>query len=404
MKSAVAAAAGLLAVANAYQPRNFHWRRDNETASAAPVDGFTTLTVEVTEVATVTSCKPTVTNCAAVSSSLPEEDLEVVIVTNTVVLTETVCPISEVEEIESSVIQEHETGSLTGSTRTEPASAPFPSLTVPVDIPLSTNFPATTTSEALPVDGEELTTEVQDVETTATLTLTLGRGESASVVETVVTSTFQTTVVKTITACPGGCDGSEEAEATGKVPGSGNGSDDEEDEFTTTTTATTTGYTTVTVQPEETTQENSPEASNPPAGSDDESTGTCPGSGEQCLCPSAVTVTIPASTVYVTIGGDAKPTDAPEGSNPPAGSDEEVDDNKPVEGEEVDDEEDVDEDDCPVEEEEDDDEDDCDEVEDDVVTVSATVTVEPVPYPTGGNNGTQPSGAPAPTGYPVRVR
>ncbi|KAG7103993.1 L-pipecolate oxidase like protein [Verticillium longisporum] len=116
MKSVVAAA-GLLAVANAYQPHHYHWRRQNETYPEAPA-GYTTLTVEVTEVATITSCAPTVTNCAAASSTLPASDLSVIVVTNTVVLSTTVCPVAEAATISKSIIKEHETGSLPGYTKT----------------------------------------------------------------------------------------------------------------------------------------------------------------------------------------------------------------------------------------------------------------------------------------------
>lgn len=427
MKSVIATA-GLFAIANAYQPLNFHYRRQNDSypvpvpapvSSEAPA-GFTTLTVEVTEVATITSCKPTITNCPAVSNALPEEDLEVVVVTNTVVLTEVVCPITEVESISSAVIKEHETGSLPGSTRTEPAataSSALPTIQVPYPgVPLSTAPAApVTTSAALPVPGEEYVTEIDDVETTATLTLTLGRGESATVVESVITTTFQTTVVKTITACPGGCEGGDKPPSpTGNYPVPGGSEGESEDDVTTTTTATTTGTKTITVQPpNKTNEESSPEASSP-VGAEGGVPGTCSGSGEQCQCPSAVTVTIPASTVYVTIGG-AQPTaaadsDAGSGNgsnNGGSGSNDEDSGNSPVTGE---DDEDVDaeEDDCPAEDDEDvdedncdadeegDDEDDCD-AEDDVVVVSQTVTVEPVPYPTGSNNGTLPSGVAAPT-------
>lgn len=417
MKSVIATA-GLFAIANAYQPLNFHYRRQNDSYPVVPVpapvpsevsseapQGFTTLTVEVTEVATVTSCKPTITNCPAVSNALPDSDLEVVVVTNVVVLTETVCPITEAESISSAVVKEHETGSLPGSTRTAPAENPaLPTVPVPYpDVPLST-APAVpvTTSAALPVPGEEYVTEVDDVETTATLTLTLGRGESATVVESVITTTFQTTVVKTITACPGGCDGGDATPTDYPVPGGSEG--ESEDEITTTTTATTTGTKTVTVQPANTAEESSPEASSP-VGAEGGVPGSGNGSGE---CPSAVTVTLPASTVYVTIGGP-QPTAATEtgnngnGNGNNGGSSDSG--NSPIGGDE-DDEDlvDEDEDDCPAEDEEDldEDEDDCPaDEEEDVVVVSQTVTVEPVPYPTGANNGTIPSGVPAPTGGAV---
>ncbi|ROT42440.1 hypothetical protein SODALDRAFT_15240 [Sodiomyces alkalinus F11] len=200
MKSFIAAA-GLLATANAYQPGSFFLRRSNETIpsaipsisdipspsaipsvsdilsssdipsvsaipssdipsisdflassaipeSSAPA-GFTTLTVEVTEVATITSCAPTITDCAAALPTLREEDLETFIITQTVRLTETVCPITEVENISESVIREHETGTLTGSIITSEAPSAVPSLSE------SSVPPQTTTSDAIPGIGED---------------------------------------------------------------------------------------------------------------------------------------------------------------------------------------------------------------------------------------------------------
>lgn len=76
-------------------------------------DTFTTLTVVATEVVTITSCAPTITSCPAAATdlaSLPPEAVQTVLVTNTVVLTEVVCPVTLADAISSRVIEKHRTG------------------------------------------------------------------------------------------------------------------------------------------------------------------------------------------------------------------------------------------------------------------------------------------------------
>ncbi|GKT97378.1 LOW QUALITY PROTEIN: lustrin A-like protein [Colletotrichum tofieldiae] len=316
--------------------RHFHWRRDNSTAPA----GFTTLTVEVTEVATVTSCAPTITNCPARSATLSASDLHTYVVTNTVVLTEVVCPVTEAASISKSVIDQHSTGGLPGSTRTAPAvTTPSAAPSIPLSTAGVTNSARTLPPPTAGGDDEEeedddcpaedgdVVTTVTQVVTTKTLTMTVGKGSTASVVTTAIPTTIESTILVTKPA----------GSATGLVG---------TDEPTTTTTATSTGTRTVTIKRPNTTGAASP------------SSGTGLGSDGECSCP-AVTVTVPASTVY-TASAEAPATTADAGGD--------------------DDDEDYD---CPADE--------------DVVTLSTTVTV--APYPT---NGTVSSGAAKPTGYNKR--
>ncbi|OLN86747.1 hypothetical protein CCHL11_03769 [Colletotrichum chlorophyti] len=352
MKSTVAALGlmATLASATAYQPRHFHWRRDNTTAPA----GYTTLTVEVTEVATVTSCAPTITNCPA-RSGTPA------VVTNTVVLTEIVCPVTDAAVISKSIIDQHSTGSLPGSTRTGPAtpSVPLstgavPSNTVSAQDPTVTKPPTDDDEDdeegddECPADDGEVVTTVTQIVTTKTHTITVGLGSTASVVTTAIPSTIESTILVTKP---------NSASATYPVGGfTGVGSE----EPTTTTTATSTGTRTVTIK--------RPGASEP-------ATPGTPGEGE-CE-PVTVTVTAPASTVYVTIGGSAPATTPGAEPSKTAGAEEPTTTDAGADGEDDDEEGD---DECPADE--------------DVVTLSTTVTV--APYPT---NGTASSGAAKPTGY-----
>ncbi|KAL0940346.1 uncharacterized protein CTRU02_203109 [Colletotrichum truncatum] len=374
MKSAVAAVGLMasLASASAYQPRHFHWRRDNSTAPAGP--GYTTLTVQVTEVATVTSCAPTITNCPARSGTLPASDLITTVVTNTVVLTEVVCPVTDAASISQSVIQEHSTGSLPGTTLTGPAATPTapgaplttaPARTNSAQDPTATKPPGDDDDDEdddCPADGD-VETSITEIVSTKTLTMTVGKGSTASVVTTAVETTATSTVLVTKPYSEGA------EKPTGAVTGVGS------EEPTTTTTATSTGTRTVTIK--------RPGASEPAAPGNPGNTG----SGE---CPPAVTVTLPASTVYVTIGASSVPT-APAGDN---GSSQTASAEAPTSSEAAGGDDD-DEDDCPADEEDDDeDEDDC--PADDVVTVSSTVTVAPTaaPFPTNGTSGVaQPTGA-----------
>ncbi|KAL7918319.1 hypothetical protein ACQKWADRAFT_304521 [Trichoderma austrokoningii] len=103
------------------------------TAPAAvtdAADAATTLTVLATSVHTVISCAPSITNCPARSNqtaiaSLPESAKTTVVVTDTVVLATTVCPIEQASSISSSLQAAHSSGLITGSTitATTPAQA-----------------------------------------------------------------------------------------------------------------------------------------------------------------------------------------------------------------------------------------------------------------------------------------
>ncbi|RKK15390.1 hypothetical protein BFJ65_g11921 [Fusarium oxysporum f. sp. cepae] len=128
MKSVVASIGMLAAVANAYNfPHHAHYRRDNGT------DTQTTLTVKTTVVETITSCAPTVTNCPArdhtAIAQLPESDKVTYVETNTVILTEVVCPVADASSIYTSVLHDAETGGVTGKTLTAPYTASVPMTT-----------------------------------------------------------------------------------------------------------------------------------------------------------------------------------------------------------------------------------------------------------------------------------
>jgi hypothetical protein len=497
MKSAVAALGLFAVMANAYHhPRHFHFRRDNNTASGADL---TTLTVIATQVQTVTSCAPTVTNCPARPTdiaALPESEKQVVVITNTLVLTETVCPVSEVPAISSSVISEADAGKITGTTLTAPltpsatpsgAPSGVPSVSVPLGTgvttsaaeavttaapdslttltviatqvstviscaPTVTNCPARPTDiEALPetqkqtvvvtntviltetvcpvsevpaisssviseadagkITGTTLTapqTTAAEVTTskvveTKSLTFTQGTGSTASI----VTSTYLTTIVHTV-PCNGGCGGGEKTKTaalpvqpSAEVPTA---------EPTTTTTATSTGTTTVTVpKPGKTEQPPAPgKGEEKPPKPVEEPPKPAPGKPGQpeceCAAPATVTVTAPASTVYVTMA-------------PPAATN--VSENA------------SDEDDDEFE-----DEDDCVDGNN-TTTLKTTVTLPPAgkptkateaaaepsatgivttsivpiptsaivpPYPIGGGKNSTASGVAAPTGFAHRLR
>ncbi|EHK15514.1 uncharacterized protein TRIVIDRAFT_232635 [Trichoderma virens Gv29-8] len=269
MKSAAVAAFGLFAgLASASSPiRHLHFPRSNTTTAAVDDAAATTLTVIATSVHTVISCAPTVTNCPAHlnstgAGSLPESAKTTVVVTDTIVLATTVCPIAEASSISSSLQAAHSSGIITGSTikATPPAVTPPPNAGV----------------------------SVTDVVTDKTLTYTIGKGTDASV----VTTTIQATTKKTITL-------------TSTLGNGENGP-----EPTTTTTATTTDTTYITVQPVQTA-----------GGSSGSNTGgNAPPANNEGSCASATvtvtvakeTVTVPASTVYVTIA----PSSCDSGSAP----------------------------------------------------------------------------------------
>lgn len=276
MKSAAVAAFGLFAgLASASSPiRHLHFPRSNTTTAAVDDAAPTTLTVIATSVHTVISCAPTVTNCPARlnstgAGSLPESARSTVVVTDTIVLATTVCPVAEASSISSSLQAAHSSGLITGSTikATPPAAVTPP-----------------------PNAGVSVT----DVVTDKTLTYTIGKGAGASV----VTTTIQATTKKTITL-------------TSTLGNGENGP-----EPTTTTTATTTDTTYITVQPVQTgsgssgsnTGGNAPPANAPPANGNGE--GSC--ASTVTVTVAKETVTVAASTVYVTIA----PTACDSGSAP----------------------------------------------------------------------------------------
>ncbi|CEJ79935.1 hypothetical protein VHEMI00146 [[Torrubiella] hemipterigena] len=325
MKTTFALVGALAAVANAniyHRDGHMFFPRNGTTVhSTGAADAITTLTVKATQTHTVTSCKPTVTNCPVGKpgmSSVPESDRVTHIATHTVVLTTTECPVSEAHKISSSVVSDHSEGKITGSTVTEVIPA-----TTPAQVPAG------------------YTTSVASIVTDKTLTMTLGDQGSQSVVKTVIHSTIKSTVTVP-------CDKAEP---------------------TTTTTATRTSTRTVTISKAKT--------SAVPKPSGDES---CHGPAPTVtVTVTPATVTVPASTVYVTVPCGANQTPA---SNPPAVSQKADNgntgnDNKQPEAQKTSD--------CPP----------------DVTTTMAKV-VTVVPYPK--NNGTSPeSGKAKPTGStPIR--
>ncbi|KAG8417645.1 hypothetical protein J3458_005138 [Metarhizium acridum] len=319
MKSAVATLGMLAAVASAYTPgrHHLHFPRANTTSA----DSLTTVTVKTTQVHTITSCAPTVTNCPAHPTdiaTLPESQKTTATVTDTIVLTEIVCPVSEVGKVSSSVIHKASTGGLTGSTLSPTTKAS----------PAPSTLPANATS-ARPVVSSKI------------VTLTLGTGTSASV----VTSTILVTGSKPV--APPSEATAEPTDVHTRVP---IGSDQQ-----TTLTSTTKVTRTVTVSRTHPTT---------PSGGNHGGDSTC--------APSTVTVTVaketvtlPASTVYVTIGG---PTTTDAGKPKPSSIAGDKDKTSS----------------------------DC---TDETTTLQKTVTV--VPFPTG--NGTHTSGSSKPSGY-ARLR
>ncbi|TDZ67389.1 hypothetical protein CTRI78_v002999 [Colletotrichum trifolii] len=402
MKSAVTAVGLLASLASAasHQPRHFHWRRDNSTVPVSAPAGYTTLTVEVTEIATVTSCAPTVTDCPARSANASATDLSTYIVTNVVVLTETICPVTEADKISKSLVDQHSTGGLTGSTRTAPVGAPTPSAPAPggavptgvASQTASAQEPTVTSPPSgddedddydCPADEGEVETTVTKIVSTKTLTMTVGKGSTASVITTAVETTAESTILITKPYSEGAEKPTASIPAAGSVTGVTGA-----EEPTTTVTQTSTGTRTVTVK--------RPSASEPAS----PGSGSGSGSGEECVA-STVTVTAPASTVYVTIGGGASsvPT-APVngdgdggdyGSEPSKTASAQIPTTTGTDAEDEDDDAD-----CPADESDDSSSDDSDDecpADEETVTLSTTVTV--APYPT---NGTLSSGSAKPTG------
>lgn len=129
----------------------------NGTVPTPASEQLTTLTVLSTQVRTVISCAPTVTNCPADSSSLSElastapEQVSTVLVTDVVQLATTICPVTAAESVSSSVISVAATGGITGTTITAsqdlpgalPTDAPSPSGTGAVPVPQPSGGAAT---------------------------------------------------------------------------------------------------------------------------------------------------------------------------------------------------------------------------------------------------------------------
>lgn len=347
MKSVVASIGMIAAVANAYQfPQHAHYRRDYNGT-----DSQTTLTVKTTVVETITSCAPTVTNCPSrdqtAIAQLPESDKTTLTATHTVILTEVVCPVADASSIYTSVLQHAETGGVTGKTIT-------------ADVPMNTGG-------AYPPPPEK--TVVSDYTTDQVVTLTQG--------EETITTTIHKTIQKTLTV-PAGPEVTDDGSKGNGTP---------EDDTTTTTTKTTTGTITKTIQRVDETgpatggdngystgksEDDGSKGTGNGNGNGSNNGGSNNGNGNGECSPETVTVTAPASTVYVTVVPEAAKTN---------GADDATVTGKTVKGDDSED------------------DDDEDEICDTTTTLEATVTV--VPYPV---NGTATGGYAKPTGFSRRLR
>ncbi|KAK6088320.1 hypothetical protein SCUP234_00808 [Seiridium cupressi] len=359
MKSTTVALGLLAGVASASynHPRHFHaprpyYRRDNGTEPTQ-----TTLTVQVTQVHTltgqVTSCAPTVTDCPARlanGTAAATGDLTTDVVTQVVDLTTTICPVTAAESVSSAIVAQHSSGLITGTTHDVTATA-------------------SSGNSGVTVSPSVGTTDVP-------ITYTVGPESSRSVITTTIHSTYtqQVTVTKTKSGS------TSESDSPAGSEGAGASS-----EGTTTTTSTSTGTRTVTISKASTatatasatgysTSENSATGSS--GDSSDSDSGSCPEAV-------TVTVTVPASTVYITQtaasgSASAAATGTSSSDNSATGSDSGADDSD-------------DSDDSG-------DSDECDASETDAGVVTATQVATVVPYPVGSQNGTYPTPTAAPTG------
>jgi len=251
-----------LASAHAYHPQHFHHRRHvNGTGiSGGP---STALTVFVTNTHTFTSCAPTVTNCpAAIKTG------GVVVVTETVPITTTICPVSDAESVSSAIQSSYVASGLNSAKGDVTTTAAF--------VPVITGAPLGTGSGASPTGGDSGDEDV-------VLTYTLGAGTSTTVVTTTIK---HTSVVATVYATkPAG--GKDEANTAAGAAG--------EKTTTISGTSTSTRYVTVSAVP------------TGPAGGVGGGAATGP-----ALC-APVTVTVALSTVTVT--ETAAATNAADGVN-----------------------------------------------------------------------------------------
>ncbi|KAI9903196.1 hypothetical protein N3K66_002548 [Trichothecium roseum] len=359
-----------LASASYQHPRHFHYRRDNTTTT---VDNgpSTTLTVITTQVETITSCAPTVTNCPADPSdiaTLPESEKETAVVTNTVALTTTVCPVSDVPAISASIISD--ATNIVGTTINPP-----PTAVTSESSPEVTNPPGDGN-----VGGDQptvsMTTSTQEIVNDVTSTITEGNEVRTTVVQETVLSTV---VVP--------CEPTDEAAETS-------------DEPTTTVTATTYATTYVTVPAAETTETVSPGEGGSDVGGD--TPGNSEGSNEEGVCePVTVTVTAKAETVYITAESQPSKTAVDVVENPAVTSPPTEDNGDSDNGDEVDDGEQGDDD--NNEENDDDAEDDEDDEEEcDPEPIPVPTSIQPTlpPFPTGNSTSTF---LPGPTGF-LRLR
>lgn len=431
-----------LASASYNHPRHFHhvprhYAVNNMTASTtSSVDAATssvdaeggkgpqtTLTVAVTNLHTVISCAPTVTNCpgannTAALSTMPASDVMTSVVTEIVDLATTVCPVTEAESVSKSVVEAHSSGYVVGTTRPAPGG-PVPTVSATATAPgaVETGKPATSVSATVGT-------------TDKVLTMTVGPSGSQTVVTTTIRSTFTEMVTVTMSA-PGTKETSENSPNKGGNQGGNqpsypvNTPPAPVNEGTTTTTSTSTGTRTVTVGRSSTATETGSlptgEASTPGGTTNpDSGKGNSNGNGDcECPAPATVTVTAPAQTVYVTAPAAAATQSAssPAGDNsgsgsgsypvadkPKSGSDNSaVGSDKPATGSDkpaTGSEQPTPAKDTPAGEGADGAEEDECPPEDEPVIATKVQTV--VPYPTGSTNGTQPNGAAAPTGYPTR--
>lgn len=258
MKAAVTALGMLAAVASAYSPgrRHLHF-------SGNGTETLTTLTIKTTQLHTVISCAPTVTNCpahATAIATLPDSQKVTKVITDTIVLATTVCPVNDVAKASSSAIAMASTNSIPALTTNANASSAEPAMA----------------------------TKVTDVVTDKTYTITMGTGPAASV----ATRTLRTTIQKTITVP---CTDATAAPVSTSEPS----------EPTTTTTATTRVTRTIII---------SKVKPSGPGGIGGGSSPTSTTSQGDCAASTVTvtvakeTVTIPASTVTVTVGASASCT------------------------------------------------------------------------------------------------
>lgn len=176
ISSAAASATGVASNAQSGAPAPIA----NGTVPTSAADELTTLTVLSTQVRTVISCAPTVTNCPADSSSLSNlastapEQVSTVLVTDVVQLATTICPVTAAESVSSSVISVAATGGITGTTITAsanlpgalPTDAPSPSDTGAVAVPQPSGEAASSSAISAPVPSESAAVPSESVAVT----------------------------------------------------------------------------------------------------------------------------------------------------------------------------------------------------------------------------------------------